>query len=221
MNILCISDIHSAVKSLQCILNQESPADLLVLGGDLEDADEPGALSALLECAQRHSENVLAVAGNNDNAQTEQLLVDMGISLHGRGQRIGELGFFGVSATPIVESKRYEFTEDEIGAFLEKGFADVRDAPAHVLVAHTPPRDSGVDVKASGEIDGSLAVRDCTLHTRPLLVISGHFHLSRGLGKTGDSLVLNCGMAKRGEYAVVEVTENREVRVELKQAFLI
>jgi hypothetical protein len=46
-------------------------------------------------------------------------------------------------------------------------------------------------------------------------VICGHIHEARGQAKIGNTVVVNCGPARDGNYAVAEVGD--DVRVELKR----
>src|SRR5207249_7139723 len=45
---------------------------------------------------------LLAVAGNMDLPQHDELLVRLGVSISGRGVMIDDVGFFGVSAAPQI-----------------------------------------------------------------------------------------------------------------------
>jgi hypothetical protein len=215
MRLLCITDIHGEIRRLEKILAREPRADVLVIGGDFTNFGPPQQAGRMIDAAQAHSPQVLAVAGNCDSPEIDQLLSDRGISLHGRGVRIGDVGFFGVSAMPPWRGDMYEFTEDQLDQFLAAGYAQVEGSPKLVMVPHAPPRDSGVDRSGSGANVGSTAIRRWVDKVNPVLVVCGHIHEARGQGKIGQAIVVNCGPARDGNYVVAEVGD--EVVVELKR----
>jgi Icc-related predicted phosphoesterase len=215
MHLLCITDIHSEVRRFEKILAAEPRADLLIIGGDFTNFGKPPEVDHLLNLAQAHTPQVLAVAGNCDSPEIDQLLLERGVSLHQRGVRIGDIGFFGLSAMPPWREHMYQFTEKELDGFLDAGFSQVADSPKFIMVPHCPPRNSEVDRNSSGVNLGSIAVRNWMDKVKPLLVICGHIHEARGQAKISNTIVMNCGPARDGNYAVAEV--GNEVKVELKR----
>jgi len=187
MRILCITDIHSEVGRFEKILANEPRADLLIIGGDFTNFGKPPEVDHLLNLAQAHT----------------------------RGVRIGDIGFFGVSAMPPWKGTMYEFPEEDLARFLAASYAQVESSPRFILVPHCPPHNSEVDRNASGVNVGSTAVRSWVDKVKPILVVCGHIHEARGQAKVSDTVVVNCGPAKNGNYAVAEV--GNEVKVELKR----
>jgi hypothetical protein len=215
MRLLCITDIHGNTRHFEKILAHEPKADLLIIGGDFTNFGKPPEVDRILKIAQAHTPQVLAVAGNCDSPEIDQLLIDRGISLHGRGVRIGDMGFFGVSAMPPWRGDMYEFTENQLDKYLAAGHAQVEGSPQLVMVPHAPPFDSGVDRSGSGINVGSKSIRGWVEKTNPVLVVCGHIHEARGKGKVGNTIVVNCGPARDGNYVVAEVGD--EVMVDLKR----
>lgn len=214
MRLLCITDIHSEVDRFEKILASEPPADLLIIGGDFTNFGKPPEVDHLLKLAQAHSPQVLAIAGNCDSAEIDRFLLDRGVSLHQRGVRINDIGFFGLSAMPPWRGDMYEFPEADLDRFLAAGFAQVEGSARYIMVPHCPPHHSEVDRSGSGAHVGSTAVRQWLDKVKPILVVCGHIHEARGQAKIGDTIVVNCGPAKNGNYAVAEV--GNEVKVALK-----
>jgi len=215
MRLLCITDIHSEVGRFEKILAHEPPADLLIIGGDFTNFGKPPEVDHILKRAQAHTPQVFAVAGNCDSAAIDQRLLERGVSLHTRGVRIGDIGFFGVSAMPPWKGTMYEFPEEDLDRFLAAGYAQVEGSPKYIMVPHCPPRNSEVDCNASGVNVGSTAIRKWMDKVKPILIVCGHMHEARGQAKIGDTVVVNCGPAKNGNYVVAEV--GNEVKVELKK----
>jgi Icc-related predicted phosphoesterase len=215
MRLLCITDIHGEVRRFEKILAAEPKADVLIIGGDFTNFGKPPEAAHLLNLAQAHTPQVLAVAGNCDSAEIDQLLFDRGVSLHQGGVQIGDIGFFGLSAMPPWKGNMYEFPEEELDRFLAASYAQVEGSPKYIMVPHCPPRNSEVDRSGSGVNVGSTAVRNWMDKVKPILVICGHIHEARGQAKIGGTVVVNCGPAREGNYAVAEVGET--VKVHLKK----
>jgi hypothetical protein len=220
MRLLCITDIHGEVRRFEKILAHEPKADLLVIGGDFTNFGKPPEVDRILKLAQAHTPQVLAVAGNCDSAEIDQLLIERGVSLHTRGVRVGlpgqaDIGFFGLSAMPPWRGNMYEFPEEDLDRFIAASFAQVEGSSRYIMVPHCPPRNSEVDRSGSGANVGSTAVRSWVDKVKPILVICGHIHEARGQAKIGSTVVVNCGPARDGNYAVAEV--GFEMKVELKR----
>ena len=88
---------------------------------------------------------------------------------------------------------------------LTNGYIKVKDAKWKIMVCHTPPKDTAIDVIRSGLHVGSSVVRDFIVQYKPDVCISGHIHESRARDKVGDTIVLNAGMFRDGWYIEVDV----------------
>lgn len=216
MQILAITDIHGRTDRFESILSGEPSADLLVLGGDLTNFGRPDDAMSIVDRAADHSEQVVAVAGNCDSKAIDRALSEAGVSVHSEGQAIYDYGVFGVSAMPPWQGTMYEFSENDIDAYLSAGYGMVDECDETILVSHTPPRDSGVDLTRSGEAVGSTSVRKHVEQVEPALVLSGHVHEAAGVSDIGPSTVVNCGPAKNGSYATVTL-DPTGTDVEMKQ----
>jgi len=76
-----------------------------------------------------------------------------------------------------------------------------------VFVPHAPPHGC-VDLTWSRTHAGSRAVSDFIQRAQPALVVCGHIHEARGQQRLGGSLVVNCGPAARGHYALIDLDEH-------------
>ncbi len=216
MQILAITDIHGQTERFQNILAREPSANLLVIGGDLTNFGRPGDAMDIVDRAREHSQNVVAVAGNCDSKAIDRALSEAGVSVHSEGTVIDDVGVFGVSAMPPWQGTMYEFSENDIDAYLSAGYAMIKEYEQAILVSHTPPRDSGVDVTSSGEAVGSTAVRTHVDRVEPALVLSGHVHEAAGVSEIGPSTIVNCGPAKNGSYATITMDAG-DTTVDMKQ----
>lgn len=201
MNILAVTDIHGRKDLFRRILEQTEHPDLLCIGGDLTDFGTVADAEEIVDLAGEFSDRVFAVAGNCDSREIDQMLTDRGISVHGEGEVVEEIGIFGVSAMPIWNNTMYEFTEEEIDVYLKAAHSMVEDCEHKIMISHTPPVRSGVDEIRSGEAVGSSSVRSWVEDSEPDLVLSGHVHEARGKNELEATQVVNCGPAKTGSYA--------------------
>lgn len=207
---LCISDIHGDTEHLQAILDQAPESNLIVLGGDLTNFGTPSAAREVVELAQNTCPQVVAVAGNCDSKEIDDLLDEIGVSVFRRSQSFGALGLYGVSAMPPWRGTMYELSEEDILASLESGQNHLNatnpDCNIQMVVAHPPPFNTSVDTTSRGEHVGSRSVREWIIKHQPHFVICGHIHEARGVDQIGTTCIINCGPAFLGHYAMVELT---------------
>lgn len=206
MRILAVSDVHGEYLSVLTALQREGPIDVLVIAGDLttkgSDQEATLALRSFLAAAPR----VLVVAGNMDPARLETVFTDLGVGMNGRGVRVGEVGFFGVSAAPLSPLHTpNEVTEEELAERAEAGWKEVTECRWRVFVPHAPPHATRLDRTFTGLHVGSRAVRQFVEHYHPDLVICGHIHEARGVETLGSTTIVNCGPVGSDSYAVIRL----------------
>jgi uncharacterized protein len=217
MRLLTLTDLHGNDAALNAILEAAGPVDIMLLGGDITNFGSPQDAERLVRRAQSTGTPVWAVAGNCDSAEIDQRLVELGVSLHGRGVIYQGLGLHGISAMPPWGHRMYQFTEAELAEFLCAGSAQLAAAKTRVVLSHAPPH--GVrDRTHLFQHPGSAALREFILRTVPTLVVCGHIHEGRGVDFLGATTVVNCGAAKSGHYALAEVEEGGRVEVDLRRA---
>ncbi len=207
MKILAFTDIHGSYKKVDEILAKVS-ADVIVIGGDITTVGTPTEASSAIEGWKRFGRPLVAIAGNMDSPEIDSMLESAGVSVNGRGVKIGDVGFFGVSASPFSPLHTpYEISEEETAQRIEAGYRTVRDSKVKVFVPHAPPHSTKVDKVFMGTHVGSKSVRDFIEREQPDVVICGHIHEARGQDVIGKSKIVNCGPAGKGYYAVIEIGE--------------
>ncbi len=216
MRIACITDLHGRRAALGRILADAGAVDAVLLGGDITNFGSPIDADRVIELTRAKVSTVLAVAGNCDSAAIDRRLVELGVSLHGRGVLIRAVGLFGLSATPPWNKGMYQLTEAALAAALRAGHAQVRQAAQHVLLAHVPPYNTRLDRTLFWSHAGSSALRTFIEEAQPGLVLCGHIHEARGIDRLGATVAVNCGHGARGAYAIAEVEQ--QIRVELRSA---
>jgi Icc-related predicted phosphoesterase len=211
MRLVVFTDIHGNLSRVQEILMAEHPCDALIVGGDLTTMGTPEEAERALRALGHPARPVLAVAGNMDPPAIDEAFRRLGVSLDGCGIIMGGVGLFGVSAAPVSPLRTpNEISEAEITRRAERGWNDVATARWKIFVPHAPPKDTSLDRLPGGRHVGSTAVRTFIERFQPDLVLCGHIHEARGTERLGKTLMVNCGPAGKGSYAVVTVSDTVE-----------
>src|SRR5215468_2724110 len=191
-------------------------ADVAVLTGDLTNFGEPDDAWRVIDAVRAHCPQVWAVTGNLDMLWVIDALRAQGVSLHGEGRRLGDLGVFGCGGSNITPMDTpTEFEEEELRDVLERGHTAVADTPRRLMICHTPPFGTRLDRLMNGTPVGSPAVRAFIEARRPQVCVVGHIHEGRGVDRVGDTLVLNAGALRDGGYVVV-TADAHGLHVELR-----
>jgi len=224
MRILCVSDVHGDLEMLQALLQLAGPVDVALLAGDLTNFGTESDAEQVVMLADRYADRVFAVAGNCDSAKIDRHLSRLGVSLSAEGIAVGEVGFYGVSATPPWLGTMYEVSEEEIEAALKAGYErlaeQVGDSPRrqeplrwHVLLAHAPPYGLKVDRVEGRTHVGSRALLAHIQRHKPAVVFCGHIHEARGIDRVGPTAVVNCGPAFRGYYVLAKLENDVQINL--------
>ncbi len=185
IKILHISDIHGDRHYIGLLSDVARDVDAVVVSGDFEDAETLDLLSGF-------GGRVYAVVGNMDphsvRSRIQRYLIE--------GRVVGIGGFY-LAGYPI-------------------NIDSIRDlGPRLILVSHYPPYGTRVDVAWSGAHIGSKSVRRLVEDVKPLAVLCGHVHESRGVDRLGNTVIVNPGPLFNGYYAIVSISDYGAVNVEL------
>ena len=214
MKLLAITDLHGDRPALERILECADDAEVILLGGDITNFGTVEEAESLVRLVTKKNAAVFAVAGNCDSAAIDRRLRELNVSVFGRGVIHGEWGIHGVSAMPPWMGNMYELSEEEIGAALESGRTDITNARHEIVLSHAPPHGLSVDQTSRGTHVGSTALGHFIDCFQPTLVVCGHIHEARGVDSAGPTIVVNCGPAFDGCYAVIDVQDDVKVRLE-------
>jgi Icc-related predicted phosphoesterase len=211
MKIIAFTDIHGSYRKVDEILTKVS-ADAVVIGGDITTIGTPPEVERAIEGWRRFGRPLVAIAGNMDSLEIDGVLESAGVSVNGRGVKIGDVGFFGVSASPFsLLHTPYEVSEEEIAKRIEVGYRAVKGSKIKVFIPHAPPMNTKVDKVFIGKHVGSTSVREFIEREQPDVVICGHIHEARGQDTIGRSKIVNCGPAGKGYYAIVDIEETIKI----------
>ena len=227
MNLLCISDIHGRIQNLRRVLDENQDCDLVILAGDMTQLGGRRQVEKVIEPVLEARHPVLAVPGNMDKPEVLEVLDARKINLHGKGVIIGGIGFCGLGGSNTTPFDcPFAFSEEEMAGLLQRGFAQIEEAAARVLVSHAPPLNSLLDRVRRRHV-GSRAVREFIESQAVMLCVCGHIHESASDETLGGARCVNTGDFRSGHYALITVeagsdadgqTSGRTVKVERRRA---
>ncbi|MCD6319753.1 MAG: metallophosphoesterase [Candidatus Desulfofervidaceae bacterium] len=203
MLLVAFGDIHGMVNYIDQI--KELPqADWVIITGDLSNHGGRKEAEAIINHIKQYNPHILAQLGNMDRLEMDTYFTELGINLHGHGYKLTDnLAILGVGgSTPTPFGTPTEYSEEEIAAFLYTAYDEIKDVPHKILVSHTPPYGTNVDIVGRGEHVGSRVIREFIEKYQPEVCLTGHIHESRNVDKIGKTIILNPGTINLG-YTLV------------------
>lgn len=192
MRILFFSDIHSDLKTLERLMEQE--ADYYFSLGDLVSWSR--GLDAAGEILQRRAGRVGVIPGNHETQKDiERFCSTYGLEdMHSRSRQFGPIHLAALGySNPTPFDTPGEYSEAELAERLEP-FASLQPM---VLACHCPPKDTPLDQGAGNRHFGSSAVANFIDRVSPRYFLCGHIHEAAGvktqLGNHGQTIGINVG----------------------------
>ena len=209
MNIIAFGDIHQKISRLNLISDEIAGADAVIITGDLTQYGGVREARPIIEELQALNPHIFAQAGNLDHPEVEGYLAGLGISIHGRGHSVGDVGIFGCGGgNPSPFNTPNELSEEEIGATIKRAYDEVKGCPFKIMVPHAPPYNTKVDLTDSGLHVGSKEIRAFIEKYQPDLCLCGHIHEATGEDFIGVTHVINAGPFSEGGYVFVNVDDS-------------
>ena len=222
LRILVIADVHGEFEKFSKLVDsiRSHDFDLVICPGDFTDMYNIPEGFSQLDIAELIVQKLLSlgkpvfcIPGNHEPYEIVEVFDDYGVNLHEKTRELKGYEFvgFGGAATPF--NTKFEPTDEEIDAALEKRVKDVKGK--FILVVHNPPLGTKLDKVETGEHVGSKAVRQFIEKEKPLLAISAHIHEAVGIDKLGSTTLFYPGTSYEGYYGLVEI--DKEVKCEIKK----
>jgi len=148
---LVLSDFHGRREAYSKTANKAKRlgAELIVICGDLTNFEPAEQAQALLSPITELNLPILYVPGNCDLPSLLKTKIDDTHNIHGSCAKIDDLVFIGVGGSPTSPlNTPLEFPDREILKMLHKGLAKCSFIERFILVSHTPPFDTKVDLAA-------------------------------------------------------------------------
>ncbi|MGQ9479530.1 MAG: metallophosphoesterase family protein [Thermoproteota archaeon] len=177
MRIFACSDIHLRIDRVEKSLEASRGADVAVCLGDITVYSR--GLENMLSFLRRINDNVLIIPGNNESPSIlEEKAAEMGLTfLHGRIIEFKGFTFAGIGGslrTPF--NTPFEIGEEDYRRILS-GFRGLGNL---ILLSHSPPFNTSLDLTLFGEHVGSVELRRFIEEESPLICLCGHVHERAG-----------------------------------------
>ncbi|UCF90915.1 MAG: metallophosphoesterase [Desulfobacterales bacterium] len=211
MRIYAVADIHGRPDRIARIRDNiiRHEPDVLIIAGDITNYRQAENIIARLNAMPVP---VGAIRGNSDLRRVDRLLeIYPNISpLHLQLSQIGDARIVGVSgALPLPLRTRIAWREKQ----LMDALASLVSTQS-ILVAHPPPW--GVRDEAFGRWHtGCRSLHKLVVRQQPAMLICGHVHERPGTAAIGQTLIVNCSMARASQGAIVAFVRDRPPQVEL------
>lgn len=205
LELLVCSDLHGSKKAADMISEAAASGryDAAVICGDFTTFGSTDYVKALLG---RLSLRVLAVPGNCDVPDTVAVLEEFNSSVHNLVVELDGWKFFGFGGgLPTQSGMPFEVEED----LMERSLRSIA-VQEGVMVTHVPALGFN-DHMRFGHRGGSEGVLRVANEFKPVLALSGHIHEARGRALSADTVFVNPGPARNGNYASVLLGEGIEV----------
>jgi Icc-related predicted phosphoesterase len=213
---ISFGDIHEHPANVQKI-DGISDVDFVVITGDLTNYGGVRKAKDIIDFISHYNPSIYAQIGNMDLNEMNNYFEEIGINLHGKGVIIEDIGIFGVGGSNYTPfNTPSEYSEEQIEEFIYKGYDRIKNLSMKVMVSHTPPYNTTLDVVSGNMHVGSTAVRRFIEKCQPQLCLTGHIHEAVGEDRIGSTIIVNSGMIGDGGYTEI-VKDGGNFEVTLKK----
>jgi len=182
---------------------EEERAEIIVVCGDLTHFGDFEQARYLLSLLAATRVPVLFVPGNCDPPPLVGVDIEGAKCIHGASVSYSDTTFLGVGGSPPTPfSTPFEMAEQDILKALNHASANLGGDRWIVLVSHTPPFNTRLDKTGRGRHVGSVSVRRFIEKTKPSVVFCGHIHEAKGKDRIGNTILVNPGPARHGDYVI-------------------
>jgi len=216
MRLIVGSDFHGneAMVERFVVKAEEEHAEIMLICGDITNFGTLREATRLLSYFTRLGIPVLFVPGNCDPPSLLGVDLEGVRCIHGGTASYGDVTFLGIGGSPPTPFHTpFEIEEKEIMAELNHAAESLIDDRQVILLSHAPPRDTRLDRTGFGLHVGSVSVRRFIEDKRPSLVFCGHIHEAKGKDRINETIIVNPGPARHGDYALATV-EGGDIIVE-------
>jgi len=210
LKIIAVADIHGKQYRMNQLLENigKHKPDLVVICGDITQFGPKDMAKVLLD---QIPVDTMAIPGNIDTEDViEGIEESRAMNLHLKKIKWKGETFVGIGGSnPLPFRTRISYSEDEIREELENLIEK-----NCILVTHVPPY--GVQDRVFfGKHAGSRVLRDIIEEFKPKLHLCGHIHENPGFSKLGDTVVVNCTIARGNGGALIKINNKGDIRVEM------
>lgn len=218
MKVLATADFHGSLEASRraALKAKNIGADVVVVCGDITHFGSPKDAEKILSPIAALKLPILYVPGNCDPPSLIEKEIEDAQCIHGKCQNLGNLSFIGAGSVPVdrVHPSPLDISDEEIFAALTQGLKQCKSPRSVIVVAHSPPVNTKLDIAHFGCHVGSPSLRHFIEQNWPSVVFCGHIHESRGIDYIGDTVVANTGPARHGYCATADFNGKVEVQLD-------
>jgi len=216
MKLLVTADFHGSIEAA-CTVSAKAKqlgVDIITICGDITHFGTVKDAERILAPLIALKLPTLYVPGNCDPAQLAEVQIAGAFNLHGQCKNFNHVSFIGVGGAPASPYYSwFELSETQITNTLEQSVSGCSTNRWLVVISHSPPRDTAVDLASSGDHAGSTSIRAFIEDKKPSVVFCGHIHEATGIDRIGNTIVVNSGSARHGKCAVADLNDRIEVKL--------
>jgi Icc-related predicted phosphoesterase len=216
LKILATADYHSDGEAFRrtAVKADELEIDIVTICGDITHFGSVTEGRKLLQSIAHINSSILFIPGNCDPPSLIEKTGNLEC-IHGRCKQIRNLNFLGVGgSSPSPFNTPFELEEIDIAELLKQGLKSCNKHMESILVSHSPPKNTAVDMTYEKAHVGSISVRDFIEKIKPLLVVCGHIHESPGVDTINGSIIVNPGPARHKRCAIIDLTNEIKVKLD-------
>jgi Icc-related predicted phosphoesterase len=217
MKLLVVSDFHGSIEASHktAAKAQKTEADVIVVCGDITHFGSVEDAERILAPLTALGLPVLFVAGNCDPSQLAEAQINGAVNLHEQCHRLDKVSFMGLGAAPSSRFYSwFEMPEAKIMSALVQTADRCSEGRLLVVVSHTPPKGTKVDLAFSKIHAGSASLRTFIEKRKPSLVFCGHIHEAKGVDRMDDTIIVNPGPVRHGNCAIADLDDKIEVKLD-------
>jgi len=203
MKVLVGTDFHGNESAFEGFASkaEEERVEVLLICGDVTHFGTLREAEDLLSLITGLRLPVLFVPGNCDPPSLLGVDIEGAKCIHGKNVSYGDVTFIGVGGSPPTPFKTpFEMTEQKISETLNHASQDLTSRRWLVLLSHPPPHNTRLDKTFLGFHVGSSSVRRFIEERKPSVVFCGHIHEAKGEDRIGNTILINPGPARHGDY---------------------
>jgi uncharacterized protein len=205
LTICAVSDIHGAIDKIDSIGDVLREADIVSLAGDLTRNGSRAETEEVLKTLEKYNSTIVAVHGNWDREEVQDILEDRKYTVHNRGKIIKGIGFFGVGGSTRTPMRTPgEYSEEELYEFVSAGYELISQTEVKALISHSPPRGT-MDRTYLRLKGGSASIKDFIMNNEVSFCHCGHIHEACGNTLLRDTMVVNSGSLRGNCYYTIEI----------------
>lgn len=218
MKVLATADFHGSLEASRraALKARNIGVDVILVCGDITHFGSIRDAEKVLAPLTALKLPVLYVPGNCDPPSLIEKEFEDAQCIHGMCQTFGNLSFIGAGSVPVdrVHPSPFEISDEEILAALNQGMKQCKSPRYVIVVAHSPPINTKLDIAHFGGHVGSPSLRHFIEQNQPSVVFCGHIHEARGIDYIGDTVAVNTGPARHGYCARADFNGKVEVQLD-------